>query len=781
MILKISKRVKSILISVLLACCFFAIPFFTRMALIDGRGRGFQDYDIAGVISDIGLSLIVFLLYVISSKINKIFGIVIVCVWFIFHFSNFEHVLANGDVVSLSYVKYLFNPTFLLGSGFSVSNVFLLIVMVSISLTILLIKAPSLPKRVSVLFIFVFLAGVLIRGQWGSVLNPRWRLYNVVQANMEDIFFSKYKNVDLTVKPEMRIEIKKRSKGNIDGIPFVSVDQKKHNVLIVAIEGGCAAVLPSVRDNQEIESNITMPGLDSIVQKNIVYSNFITHQRQTNRGIFSILSGSYPKLNSSTPKMTEYVTKRNMASECTQHYLSQILADQGYTTTYLQASPLPYMLKDVFMKQAGFQNSYGTKWFKYSYAKNYWGIDDKALFEHAFDLIVSNKKQKKPWFMTMLNVGTHHPLNIPDDYRVDLGETKRERAYRYLDEAICTFIEKLDMAGILKNTLVVITCDESQGVKDLKGDPASKRLSQQWGLLAVLHPKNNKGIVIDDKTSQSDLAISVIDYLGLYEHKTSFNGRSVFRKYDEKRDIYFANTYNHVMGRFTKDNKLEICDENFNHGEQYSISETGLFSKNRKYNRKLSIGEMSEIAQFGEIWNGSIINLDESLKQIFDFKSGIVHRVPEGGQKTILGGQFFTIPKNSAVTVNLRGKISGKNSVVFLKHDLSAKSGKVRIVKYMPKELVSGNHFSVTYNFYSSEEFYSSEFRVTAQLREGDTASVILEEATLAYDVRPPTTLERKMSHKRFSKKIGRDLGAFISVDDPENVLNVSGLNKNIL
>jgi hypothetical protein len=502
--------------------------------------------------------------------------------------------------------------------------------------------------------------------------------------------------------------------------------------------------------------------------ENIVYSNFITHQRQTNRGMFSILAGTYPKLNSSTPKMTEYVTKKNLNDECTQEYLPQLLSRQGYETTYLQASPLPYMLKDIFMKQAGFDYCYGTKWHKYSYASNYWGVDDKAFFEQAFELIASKKYMRKPWFMTLLTVGTHHPLNIPEDYGNLFEETKRQRAYRYLDEAISEFIQKMNVAGFLRNTLVIITCDESQGVKDLKGDPPGKRLCQQWGLLMALHP-SLKGKVIERKYTQLDIALSVVDYLGLPFENTRFGGRSIFRDYNEERDIYFANTYNHVVGRFTKDNKLEVCDENFNYGEQYEINGNGLFSLEREFTRRLSPEEVCDIARFGYVSNGSVVDLNETNRN-FDFHSGITHIIVPGRQKTLLGGQFFTIPKNSAVSVTLKGRITSSDTcVVYLKHDLAAKSGKVRIVKYMPKELKEGDFFSATYHFYTPEEFYSSEFRVTAQLKRGERAEVILDEASLSYAIRPPTPLERKTFCKRFNKNIGRDIGAFIMVENQDS------------
>ena len=759
----------------LLLLCFLSAPFLTRLLLIFGRGKGFQIHDFSGFASDLAIGLIVTLIFLFITKYNRYAALIVPLIWCAFHYSNYEHVLANGDIVSLSYAKYLCNPTFLCGSAFAVSNWFLTISILLISLSTFFIRPAKISLLIFSLFLFITIAGITAKSVFTSVLNPRWRCYNVVHANMEDIFYLKFKKLDLSIDASAKNTYASLLEKDMSGTPFVSTLKKRHNILLVVLEGGCGAMLPSIRDRYGIFSDISMPKLDSIALENMVYSNFITHQRQTNRGMFSILAGCYPKLNSSTPKMTEYVTKKNLNNECTQEYLPQLLSKQGYETTYLQASPLPYMLKDIFMKQAGFDYCYGTKWHTYSYASNYWGVDDKAFFEQAFNLISSKKFMRKPWFMTLLTVGTHHPLNIPEDYGDLFEETKRQRAYRYLDEAISEFINKMHDTGLLRNTLVIITCDESQGVKDLKGDPPGKRLCQQWGLLTVLHPKI-KNKVIEKKYTQLDIAISVVDYLGLPFINTGFGGRSIFRDYDQERDIYFANTYNHVIGRFTKDNKLEVCDENFNYGEQYLTNGNGLFSLKREFKRKLSPEEVCDIARFGKVSNSSIVDLDKTSRT-FDFHSGITHVILPGQQKTLLGGQFFTIPKNCAVSVTLTGRVTSTDTcTVYIKHDLAAKSGKVRIIKYMPKELKEGDSFSTTYDFYTPEEFYSSEFRVTAQLNNGEIAKVILDEASLSYSIRPPTPLERKAFFKRFNKNIGRDLGAFIMVVNQESATDTDDI-----
>ncbi len=770
-----SEKGESFIRWLLLLSGFLSAPFFTRLILINGRGKNLIFADIGGFISDLALTLILACVYLIVAKRSRIAGSILLLTWCAFHYSNFEHVVANGDVISLSYVKYLFSPTFLFGSAIVVSNIFLTALIFTTTLAVVFIKIKQLKINLLGFGVIMGIAslGIGTRSIFTTVLDPRWRSYNVIHANIEDICCAKFKKIDLSITASLEEKYKSLLNKEMDGTPFVTINKKGHNVLLVVLEGGCGGMLPSVGEHQGIHSEISMPKLDSIARANIIYTNFITLQRQTNRGMFSILSGSYPKLNSSTPKMTEYVTKKNLENDCSQEYLPELLAKHGYETTYLQASPLPYMLKDIFMKQAGFKHCYGTQWFTHSYSSNYWGIDDKAFFEQAFNHIASKKNSRKPWFMTLLTVGTHHPLNIPDDYGNIFEETKRQRAYQYLDEAVQTFITNLNDAGILENTLVILTCDESQGVKDLRGDPPGKRLCQQWGILTILHP-TEKRYTVNSKYTQFDIALSVVDYLGMPFDTIPFAGRSIFRTYTDERDIYFANTYNHIIGRFTKDNKLEICDENFNYGEQYTIVEDKLFSLEREFKRKLSTDEVSDIARFGHVSNGSILTIENENTRTFDFHSGVTHVISPGRQKTLLGGQFFTIPKNSAVSVQLKGRvISGDSSVVYLKHDLAAKSGKVRIVKYMPKELKAGNFFSTSYSFYSPEEFYSSEFRVTAQLLNGNTATIILDEASLTYSIRPPTSRERKCFYKRYNKNVGRDTGAYIMVEQ-QNCLKVT-------
>ncbi|MBF0431203.1 MAG: LTA synthase family protein [Fibrobacteria bacterium] len=752
-------------------CCFACAPVFTRVAL--GIEQHFHQIDLMGFLSDFMVSLVAVFIFFLLLKLSRFLALPFLVLWLLFHYSNYEHVGINGDLVSLLYVKYIFSPTFLMGSGLVVSNYLLLFAVFLGSFLVYTIKPVKFTKSVVVTTILLFGVLLFTTVTGASVLDRRWRANNVVSANTIDLFAINY--TDYKKAPLDSLLYRKLVKQDLAGekqVPYHKGRRPK-NVLIVVVEGVTGGALPSVRKHHDVSWDISLPLLDSIASDNISYRNFISHQRQTNRGLFSIFSGSYPKLNSTTPKMTEYISFPNRET------LPRFLSKRGYRTVYMQASPLPYMLKDIFMKKAGFDEIYGRDWFKYHYSTRYWGVDDKSFFEQAAAHIESFSGKVEPWFMTMLTVGTHHPLdNIPENYRVIPGESNKQRIYSYLDEALQSFFARLKDKGILENTLVLVTSDEAQAVKAYETS-SGERLSEQWGMLTVLHP-SGKQKVFTDKYCQRDLALSVIDYLGMNTEEAPFEGRSVFRSYTSGRDIYFSNTYGHVTGRFTANNELDVCTENLSHCEKYSVESGKLFANHRDFLRVLSSEEKDDFARLAWMSNNDIAGFDTARSIEFNFYSGRIRPIKMGHQENILAGQFFTLPENTEVTVSLKGRIlKGKKSNVYIKHDIYGKAEKSKVVKYVYNTLSPGEEFSTTYQFYNTRNWYHTEFRVTAEVVKGTNAKLIIDEALLKYTRRSASPEERKAAMVRFEREVGRDLGAHLVVKPVASDLKIAHGHSN--
>src|SRR5690606_41408508 len=93
-------------------------------------------------------------------------------------------------------------------------------------------------------------------------------------------------------------------------------------------------------------------------------------------------------------------------------------------------------------------------------------------------------------------------------YRARHGDP-RQAAVAYLDDAVGHFLDTLDARGVLDDTLVIVTSDESHGL-----DQA--RLASAWGFNLLLAPeqaqlpRRKEGVY-----GHIDLAASALDYLAL--------------------------------------------------------------------------------------------------------------------------------------------------------------------------------------------------------------------------------------------------------------------------
>ncbi len=301
------------------------------------------------------------------------------------------------------------------------------------------------------------------------------------------------------------------------------------NVLLVVLEGIPAVYLEQVQDATGVEYPVTMPEYTRIADRALVVAHSVAHNRQTIRGLYSMLTGDYPRLELTTPKIYPYieapVSERPAA-------LPAVLGERGFTTAFLQGADLSYMSKDRFMPAAGFETVIGREFFTHQYVEFEWGPDDRAFFEHAADYIASLRDQPAPWFLSLLTVGTHHPYAAPDEY-LERYSSPKIAAVAYLDDALGAFIDEIEALGVLEDTLVVIVSDESHGVG---GHP----FGGYWGSTVVLTPESDHGVMQDNVFGLIDVPRTVLDYLRFDDEVIRFPGRSILRRYDADRTMHFG-------------------------------------------------------------------------------------------------------------------------------------------------------------------------------------------------------------------------------------------------
>jgi len=354
-------------------------PLVVRALLITEHDIRVRAGDLRGLALDVAVSLLVAIAVLFVLRIER-WGrpaaMVLVALWCLINFGNYEHIRELGSMARLTYAGYLADPTFLLGSGLAFSHpiVFLLVVIVSCAVVWVSPQCPRFER--SLLWVLV---AVVIFGASAVVPRDRrlseWRQTNVVAAQSSRLVAA------ASGRADPKVTLHRSVQADLGGESTIGLSPRASNVLLIILEGVSGAYLPSLRDRHGESNRISMPRLDEVAERGLSWSTFINHERQTNRGEYAILCGDYPKLVGGESKMTELIGAGRL--DC----LPAILRDFGYATAYLQAAPMSYMMKDQFMPQAGFEIAVGDSFFKNPYHQNQWGVDDLAFFEQSLGML----------------------------------------------------------------------------------------------------------------------------------------------------------------------------------------------------------------------------------------------------------------------------------------------------------------------------------------------------------------------------------------------------------
>jgi Sulfatase len=627
---------------------FLLSPLVVRVMLIIENNVRIRAGDLRGITLDVAVSLlmvIVALSVLRSQRWGRPAASALVALWCLVNLANYEHIRELGAMARLAYAGFITDPTFLFGSGLSSSHplVFSLVLVVSILALWISPRHPQIgaPLRWLLVAVVVFSAPVLI--PLDQQLSE-WRQTNIVAAQAHRLIDG------ISERSKPRMTLHRTVQADLSGESMINRGPQASNVLLVILEGVSGAYLPSLRDRHGAPTSITMPHLDGIAQSGLSWSTFINHQRQTNRGEYAILCGDYPKLaGGGEPKMTELVGAGPL--DC----LPAVLRNVGYATVYLQAAPMPFMLKDQFMPQAGFATAAGDTFFDHAYGRNHWGVDDLSFLETSIELVEQLQQNERPWFLTLLTVGTHHPFNAPDSFQSTYERGSDGWAMDYLDRAVGFFIQELEELGVLDDTLVLITSDESREAKPHESDEVSM-LSQSWGFLIVLTPSGETGIV-DEPFMQLDLPISILDYLDVPDPAGRLVGRSVFRRYDTNRDLLWGNTYLDMAAGLSSSGDLVLCDGAFRTCRGAELAGPSLYSPDIELSSvdPSTVGwlrrgvEESRSAGVATVGDREYLFIPPGSTPVMEDASG----------QLVFGGQFLTIPASARADVEIEIELAG--------------------------------------------------------------------------------------------------------------------------
>jgi len=563
-----------------------------------------------------------------------------------FIYWNHEHVIANGSNMSVLNLREALDLVFIKGSAINPRSAWLLFALLASLLffayaTLNILKETPI-SRYEAGLLLVLLIVLQLPGR--SRLTDGWRAYNFIEENLYWLISG---SVEKGGDTRSRLPPQLINRNQLDGKPILPFPESHPNVLLIMLEGISGHMIAPTDENLLEDPLLPrLTSLNNIAKETIHYSQFVNTQRQTNRGQYAIICGDFPKLTSTPPKMNEYL--REEGEPC----LPKVLSDKGYTTIYMQSAPISYMNKSKFMPRAGFGTSLDDKDYAPSRYRGMWGVDDESLFEEAKAVI---SKQESPWLVTLLTVGTHHPYTVPN--APPGARISFKNAAECMDEQIGKFWEYLKESGFLENTLVVITSDESVG----QASNRQQLLSQAWGFSLVSAPMEFQPHIVTRLYCQADIAISVLDYLGI-EERSMFRGRSLFREYDSRHAVVLGNTYLHQFAFVEEGKRVIACSENMAVCGQQLIKEgRSLFSL---LNKEPALHEITgrDKSMMTQIlgWNSTIHGLSE--RQVIDLGTEVPLQSATSDWRLLLGGQALSAPVGSHVEVQLTISAEGDSA-----------------------------------------------------------------------------------------------------------------------
>ena len=499
---------------------------------------------------------------------------------------------------------------------------------------------------------------------------------------------------------------------DLSGTLLLEKDRGK-NVLIIVVEGLTGLYHPEIKQAMGVkDDSFSMQALTESTGTGMLVPDFVAHSHQTIRGLYSLLCGDFSKFSFETPKAFELQQNLDRAGEC----LPARMAGAGWTTHFLQAASLNFMSKDRVMPLIGFQEVHGSEWFtEPDPDASMWGPSDPAFFRQIIPYIQNLRDQEKPWLLTLLTVGTHHPFHVSDEV-AERYPDRRTATIAILDTAVADFIKWLNEEKILDDTLVILTSDESHGSE-------LAEWMSSWGFCLVLAPNReqlprlkagNYGLV--------DVTPSVLDYFGL-DMSSALVGRSIFRDYQKPREMVS------YTGGKLRWHSGGIGYECTREGSCLKAKAGSLLGE-----PSVTLG-LDDPAHANRLWSMAAAMdhsiVEQNRSRVLQFAGGEIRRLPEkwGNEwsDSLAGAQYLQFPAGSKVHVSIRvlalqASDEGLQLQLFLRQNEQLVSD---IAYDTFPTLRRGEEGRIEFNFVNAEARQSFSFHLVG---EGKDATVQLEE-----------------------------------------------------
>jgi hypothetical protein len=510
-----------------------------------------------GVCSDLAIGFLVGVVACLCKRWKAAFWVLWLA-WCLLVAFNLDHIRINDANLSYVHLSLLGNRQFLRGCVFSLHHAYHFgLLLVSSGLIAWFLSRLGLVPQLTGKGLAVASACCLsIFFLSTSPLGPNWVQMNLVEENLRRALNPPRKPpVVQAPAPKERQAFFRR---DLSGVPLFPYPARPQNILLIILE------------NLSYDTAFSgqMPYFAQLAGRHVSYSNFMSLQRQSNRGLYALMCGDFPNLAGLEAKADILVADQR--EKCS---LPEILASQGFQTLFMEADELGFFQRDRFCRKIGFQKALGEKDYPGTTDHRGWGVADQTFFRQALQEIGLLNKTPRPWFATLFTGGTHYPYTVPGIF-----SPSKAQALTALDRSLSEFLEGLDQRRLLRNTLVILTADEAV---ESSGWGIQRELCMNHIPLVVMAPQNRRAIRCEGLFSQRDLLLSICDYLGLAGHGAL--GRSIFRTYRDSQGVLFGNVYGSKRYAYLAGGKLYAYSILSDQWMAYRVPPGGLFTSSLQY------------------------------------------------------------------------------------------------------------------------------------------------------------------------------------------------------
>jgi arylsulfatase A-like enzyme len=228
--------------------------------------------------------------------------------------------------------------------------------------------------------------------------------------------------------------------------------------------------------------------------------------------------------------------------------LARRLGALGYRSALFSAGDLGPESLGLLLRAQGYDSFFDPghqpRAWRAAHEVSSWGVDEDAIRPPLRAWLAM--PDRRPWFVQLLTVSTHHPYSLPMVRPVRDLEGRYMVAVGYADEVIGRLLGDLAAGGWLRNTIVLLTGDHGEAFGKLHPLNTSHRnfLYEEnvRSFLIVLAPGAFAGlggpVVSTRVASLADVAPTLLDSLGATP--AGMNGESLWPDAYRPRIAYFS-------------------------------------------------------------------------------------------------------------------------------------------------------------------------------------------------------------------------------------------------